>query len=157
MGVIVVSGLARSGTSMMMRAIDAAGVPAFHDDFRRADHRNPAGYFEHSAVFTGKPWDADGMCVKVLVPHLRSLPAGDYRVVFMRRDLDAVRRSMGTPATAEELHAERTAAECCVAGRGDCDVLYADYDDVVGGRGMNDVAEFLGLDVDRMIAIVGDI
>lgn len=157
MGTIVVSGLARSGTSMMMRAIDAAGVPAFHDDFRRADRRNPAGYFEHSAVFTGKPWDAEGMCVKVLAPHLPAMPPGEYRVVFMRRDLDAVRKSMGTPMTAGELRAERTAAECCVAGRGDCDVLYADYDDVVGVGGMDAVAEFLGLDVDRMLSIVGDV
>ena len=48
--VIVVSGLPRSGTSMMMKMLDAAGLPILTDHERSADEDNPGGYFEHERV-----------------------------------------------------------------------------------------------------------
>jgi tetratricopeptide (TPR) repeat protein len=47
--ITVVSGLPRSGTSMMMQALVAGGLQAFVDDKRPADENNPKGYFEHAA------------------------------------------------------------------------------------------------------------
>ncbi len=97
--VYVVSGLPRSGTSMIMRMLAAGGLPVLDDGRREADPDNPRGYFELEAV-KGSERDASwvrtapGKTVKVISYLLRHLPADlEYKVVFMRRDLDQVVRS----------------------------------------------------------------
>jgi hypothetical protein len=97
--VYVVSGLPRSGTSMMMRMLAAGGLPVLEDDRRPPDQDNPLGYFELDAVkASARDTDwvraAPGKTVKVISYLLRCLPTDlDYRVLFMRRDLDEVVRS----------------------------------------------------------------
>lgn len=92
----IVSGLPRSGTSMMMRMIDAAGIPALTDNVRRADEDNPRGYFEYEPVKQTKQdpsWlnTAGGRVVKMVYRLLYDLPPGRrYRVIFMRRNLSEV-------------------------------------------------------------------
>ncbi len=81
---------------MMMRMIQAAGVPVLTDGQRPADEDNPHGYYELEAVKGTRvdpSWirGARGKVVKVIHILLRELPPGEsYRVVFMRRDLDEV-------------------------------------------------------------------
>lgn len=97
--VTIVSGLPRSGTSMMMRMIDEGGIPAITDNIRVADADNPKGYYEFEPVKKTKEdasWlkDASGKCVKMVYRLLYDLPAGyQYRVIFMRRNLDEVIQS----------------------------------------------------------------
>ena len=97
--VYVVSGLPRSGTSMMMRMLDAGGLPVLADGQREADSDNPRGYFELEAVkgsAKDASWarEAPGKAVKVISYLLKSLPGDlEYRVIFMRRELDQVVRS----------------------------------------------------------------
>lgn len=97
--ITVVSGLPRSGTSLMMRMLEAGGIPALTDSLRIADEDNPNGYYELEAV---KQTDADaswtanaaGASVKMVFRLLRHLPADrKYRVVLMRRDVDEILRS----------------------------------------------------------------
>jgi hypothetical protein len=96
--VVVVSGLPRSGTSMMMKMLEAGGVPVVVDGIRAADGQNPKGYYELERVKeldkpVDKTWvrDARGRAVKVISPLLEHLPhANNYRVVFMHRDLEEV-------------------------------------------------------------------
>jgi hypothetical protein len=94
--VTVVSGLPRSGTSMMMRMLEAGGVPALTDGHRRADPDNPLGYFELEAVKllpNKAEWldEAEGKAVKVVSALLEKLPAGhQYRVIFVQRELGEV-------------------------------------------------------------------
>ena len=96
--VIVVSGLPRSGTSMMMKMLDAAGLPILTDHERTADEDNPKGYYEHERVKDlekepDKSWirAARGKVLKVISHLLKELPDDNaYRVIFMRRDLDEV-------------------------------------------------------------------
>lgn len=94
--VAVVSGLPRSGTSMMMRAINAGGIEALTDHLRTADEDNPKGYFEFEPVKKTKEdasWltNAVGKVVKMVYRLLYDLPNGYvYRVVFMKRDLSEV-------------------------------------------------------------------
>ena len=97
--IVVVSGLPRSGTSMMMRMLEAGGVPIVADGVRTADVSNPRGYFELEAVKEldkpGRPlpWlpAARGRAVKIISFLLTWLPEDyDYRVIFMDRDLDEV-------------------------------------------------------------------
>lgn len=94
--IVIVSGLPRSGTSMMMQMLAAAGLPVLTDEQRVADESNPRGYFELEAVKTinaGDAWlrDAQGRAVKIVAPLLPRLPAGHkYRVIFMERPLAEV-------------------------------------------------------------------
>ena len=94
--VTIVSGLPRSGTSMMMQMLEAGGLPVLTDGNRQSDEDNPKGYFEFEPVkrlAKEKEWldDAVGKSVKIVAQLLRYLPAGyDYRVILMDRDLDEV-------------------------------------------------------------------
>lgn len=97
--VTIVSGLPRSGTSMMMQMLEAGGMEIFTDKERTADESNPKGYYEHEAVKALKRnqsfmLDAEGKVVKViaqLLPNLRK--DFRYQVIFMERDIMEVVRS----------------------------------------------------------------
>ena len=96
--VTVVSGLPRSGTSLMMKMLEAGGMPLVTDGVRQADEQNPGGYFELEAVKDldkggDTSWlrGARGKAVKVISFLLTWLPdTYDYRVIFMERSLDEV-------------------------------------------------------------------
>jgi hypothetical protein len=94
--ITIVSGLPRSGTSMMMAMLDAGGMPLLIDEARPADDDNPRGYFEYAPVKQlrmDKAWvgEACGKAVKVISWLLEDLPhTYPYRVVFMRRALPEV-------------------------------------------------------------------
>ena len=96
--IIVVSGLPRSGTSMMMRMLEAGGVGILSDQQRGADIDNPKGYFElerikHLEKEIDKSYlrEGRGKAVKAISFLIKELPDdNDYRVIFMRRDLDEV-------------------------------------------------------------------
>ncbi len=96
--VIVVSGLPRSGTSMMMKMLDATGLPIMADHQRTADEDNPKGYFEYErvknlGVESDKSWvrETSGKVLKVISHLLEALPDDNfYRVILMRRDFDEI-------------------------------------------------------------------
>ncbi|HEY8517284.1 MAG TPA: sulfotransferase [Candidatus Binatia bacterium] len=96
--IIIVSGLPRSGTSMMMKMLDAAGIPIMTDQVRTPDIDNPKGYFEYERVKDlekeqDKSWvrQARGKALKVISWLLKDLPDDNaYRIIFMRRDIDEV-------------------------------------------------------------------
>lgn len=93
--VIIVSGLPRSGTSMMMKTLEAGGMPIMQDGIRTADDDNPNGYFELEKVKEldkggDKSWmrGSRGKAVKVISFLLRDLPDENfYKIVFMRRHI----------------------------------------------------------------------
>jgi hypothetical protein len=92
--ITIVSGLPRSGTSMMMKMIEAGGIPPLTDAIRAADVDNPKGYYEFERVKQmdkgDTSWvpDAVGKSVKVISALLKHLPTGyEYRVIFVRRNM----------------------------------------------------------------------
>lgn len=91
--ITIVSGLPRSGTSMMMQMLEAAGLPIFTDKERTADESNPKGYYEHEAVKAlkrNKKWlpDAKDKVVKVIAHLLQHLPMNyRYQIIFMEREV----------------------------------------------------------------------
>jgi hypothetical protein len=93
---IVVSGLPRSGTSMLMQMLAAGGMEVLSDGTREADEDNPRGYLEFEPVKNLRKdakwvFEARGRAVKIVVPMLASLPAGlACRVILSERDLDEV-------------------------------------------------------------------
>jgi hypothetical protein len=94
--IVVVSGLPRSGTSMMMKLLAAGGIEALTDNLRTPDEDNPKGYFELEKVKElerDNSWlaDARGKAIKIISKLLKQLPSGySYKVVFMRRNMDEI-------------------------------------------------------------------
>lgn len=105
--ITVVSGLPRSGTSMMMQMLQASGMACLTDGIREADENNPEGFFELEEVkelarkneFLQR---ATGRAVKIVAPLLTHLPLDSglrYRVIFLERDLDEVMASQAAMLT----------------------------------------------------------
>ncbi|WP_428267595.1 sulfotransferase [Haliangium sp.] len=171
--VYIVSGLPRSGTSMMMQMLHAGGIEPLTDEIRTADEDNPKGYFELERVKQTQQdptWidQAGGKVVKLIARLLLDLPAPDpervrYKVVFMRRDLDEVLRSQkkmlarrGEDAgqSDEEMKelfvAHLEEVETWLRSRDDVDVLFVSYNRMVAApdKGVERVHAFLGADLD---------
>ena len=89
----IVSGLPRSGTSLMMQMLEAGGAEIFTDNNRAPDDNNPKGYYEHEAIKNlqkNKAFIKDGVgkTMKVIAQLLQHLPNQyEYKIVFMHRDL----------------------------------------------------------------------
>lgn len=95
--IVVVSGLPRSGTSMMMKMLEAGGVPVLTDLKRGPDADNPKGYYEYEAVKklpageTAWLAEARGKAVKIIVSLLPYLPDSErYKVFFMTRRMEEI-------------------------------------------------------------------
>lgn len=94
--VVIVSGLPRSGTSMLMQMLVAGGLKPLTDGLREADEDNPRGYFEFEAVkqmAKDASWfdQARGGVIKIVAPMIQSLPEGiPCRVILIERNLDDI-------------------------------------------------------------------
>ncbi len=178
--VFVVSGLPRSGTSMMMKMLEAGGVPALTDGIRLADTDNPKGYYELEQIKdlakqVDKSWlkDAAGHCVKVISELLIELPPFcRYRVIFMNRDLHEIIASQNRMLQRRgEEKADDDEAMIDLFSRhlgkikdwlrrqSHFRILYLDYGGVLEDPPGNarQVKEFLGLDLDiELMAAVCD-
>jgi hypothetical protein len=92
--VMIVSGLPRSGTSLMMQMLVAGGIEVLSDNIRAADTDNPRGYYEFEQVKkieTDQSWlpAARGKAFKMISQLLYHLPAAENcRIIFMERDLE---------------------------------------------------------------------
>jgi hypothetical protein len=178
--VIVVSGLPRSGTSMLMKMLEAGGVEVFTDGIRQADEDNPRGYFELEKVKnlqkqTDRSWlrEARGKAVKVISQLLPELPPENtYKVLFINRNLHEVIASQNKmllrrgekvdPASDErmrglfEKHLEKTRS--WLQSSKHFEVLELDYSQVIATPVLQarKIREFLGqnLDVDKMAGAV---
>lgn len=149
--ITIVSGLPRSGTSLIMQMLSGIGMPIVSDNIRVPDDNNPLGYFEDKRVMglaNNSDWiaDANGKAIKVVAPLLKYLPSGQsYRVIFMDRDLRSVvqsQRKMLERSNRQGATTSDTALismyilqileiEKMLAARSEFDVLFVDYDDLV--------------------------
>jgi hypothetical protein len=123
--VIIVTGLPRSGTSMAMQMLEAAGLPVLTDGVRQADQFNARGYYEYAPVKRldrDNAWlhEAGGKVVKIVAPLLHHVPETlPCQVVFMERGLEHVlasqARMMGREDSEAERRIARAAMEKCLA------------------------------------------
>ena len=177
--ITIVSGLPRSGTSMMMAMLEAGGIPPLADGIRTADEDNPKGYYEFERVKKIKQdqaWlpEARGKAVKMISQLLLDLPEGySYKVLFMRRKMEEVLASQrqmlirrgtaqaGGPSDAEmgrmlAIHVDGVLKK--MAERRDVDLIEVDYNAMVTGDAtiVPRINAFLGgrLDVAAMSAVV---
>jgi len=176
--IIIVSGLPRSGTSMVMNAIGVGGIEPLVDHVRKADEDNPKGYYEFEPVKKTKEdarWldEAAGRVVKMVYRLLYDLPGEyEYRVVFTQRDLAEVlasqnkmleRSGQSAGAVPDEkirvlFATELEKCERWLAEQPNFKVLYIDHRDMIndGLAQAQEVNDFLdgGLDVEAMAAVV---
>lgn len=178
--IVVVSGLPRSGTSLMMKMLERGGLEPVTDGVRGADTDNPRGYYELERVkklSSGDvAWldDAEGKVVKVIATLLYNLPdTHHYKVVFMRRrmwEILASQRQMlvnrgedpdaipdADMARIFQGHLDRL--EPWLESRRDVEVLDVDYNALVdqgSAQIVADIDAFLGggLDTAAMRAVV---
>lgn len=172
--VIIVSGLPRSGTSMMMKMLSEGGLEVVTDAIRAADEDNPNGYFEFEPVKQlvdgDEKWldGAAGKLVKVISALLEHLPARyEYKIVFMEREIKEIlasqqkmlqRRSEASKSTDSEMEAQFTehlkAVKYWLARQPNIAVMYVDYNRLMADPDAycGPVADFVGLplDVERM-------
>jgi hypothetical protein len=149
--IYIVSGLPRSGTSMMMRMLDAGGLEIVVDNIRAADDDNPRGYYEFETVKKieeDKSWlpDARGKVVKMISMLLQHLPADyNYKIIFMERRIEEVlasqakmlvrRNETGSEANDAAMaamfgkHLEKTRS--WMEAQTNIDVIYIPYGDTV--------------------------
>jgi len=175
--IVVVSGLPRSGTSMMMKMLEQGGLQVVTDSLRTADDDNPNGYYEFETVKqmpSGQTaWldGAQGKVVKVISALLEYLPSKyHYKVIFMERAIGEVlasqkkmlvnRQEESTISDAEmqdQFQKHVAAAKYWLARQPNISVLYVDYNKMLAVPDplCQTIADFLdmGLDVDKMRAV----
>ncbi|HMT08536.1 MAG TPA: alkaline phosphatase family protein [Pyrinomonadaceae bacterium] len=169
---VIVSGLPRSGTSMMMQMLTSGGIEAFTDDERKPDENNQKGYFEHEAVKNlakNKDWlpEANGKAVKVIAQLIPHLPLNyRYKVIFMERDISEVlssqhkmlgrmgKESESNSSLKDSYETSVQDVKDWIADQRNFDVIYVDYASVIEDplRQSERINEFIGgnLDVTRM-------
>ncbi len=178
--IIIVSGLPRSGTSMMMQMLETGGLEILTDNIRTADQDNPKGYYEFEVVKKlakdeNKEWlnGAKGKVVKVISQLLKDLPQEhNYRVIFMHRKMEEIlfsqkqmliRRGAPTDSISNEELAKLfqkhlDQVESWLKKQPNFDVLYISYNEVLKDpeEFVDRVNKFLGghLDVDSMKGVV---
>ena len=176
--IAVVSGLPRSGTSMLMKMLEAGGMKVLTDNIREADKDNPKGYYEFEKVKQiekDKSWleDAEGKVVKMISQLLKHLPPSyTYKVVFMRRKMEEilasqrkmlVRRGEATDRISDEQlaalfrkHLKRV--ETWLDEQSNFEVLYVSYNEILANPidQATKISQFFdgALDVEPMVDVV---
>jgi hypothetical protein len=173
----IVSGLERSGTSMLMQILHQGGVPmSFDHDSRPADDNNPKGYFELeggkiiSRLMDGSfPLDQfKGQFIKITAYGLKFLPRGKYRIIYSERNLEEILDSMEKMAKIQDSERDETREifeklnnmiKSQIRERDDIDVLFVNYNSIISNpqEKIQEIHSFLGsqeIDLGKMISTV---
>jgi predicted AlkP superfamily phosphohydrolase/phosphomutase/tetratricopeptide (TPR) repeat protein len=172
--VIIVSGLPRSGTSMMMQILEAGGIEVFTDEIRQPDQNNPKGYFEYEktkSLAKDNTWvqEAEGQALKVIAHLLPYLPNNlKYKVIFMQRDMKEVIRSQQKMinknidtfpvAIAQAFEKEVEKVMAWARKEPDVDLLVLNYSEIIANpeTEVKKISSFLNvyLDENEMISVI---
>jgi hypothetical protein len=176
--ITIVSGLPRSGTSMMMRMLEAGGMQILTDNIRTADEDNPRGYYELERVKQiehDSTWleDARGKVVKMIAALLKHLPQDySYRVIFIQRNVGEVlasqrqmliRRGEPTDTISDDrlaalFHKHVQRVKAWLATQPNAQVIYVNYRDILSDAAgqAEQINQFLGgtLNVAKMASMV---
>jgi Sulfotransferase family len=175
--IIVVSGLPRSGTSMMMKMLEEGGIPILTDAVRSADDDNPNGYYEFELVKKlpdgQNKWlaEANHKVVKIISALLEHLPANyRYKIIFMEREPREILASqqkmlanrneksgVGDAEMQEQFQKHLAAIKYWLARQPNMDVMYVDYNKMIAKpeNYCQAIADFLAtpVDVSKMLAV----
>ena len=173
--ITIVSGLPRSGTSMMMKMVEAGGLPVLTDNIREADTDNPKGYYEFERVKKvnkgDQEWleDAQGKVVKIISELLKYLPSKyQYRVIFINRKMEEILAShkkmlenrgvpddgVGDEEIGKLFHIHLKKVDEWLKAQPNFSVLYVDYNEMLANPTpyIKEINRFLGntLDEEKM-------
>lgn len=177
--IVIVSGLPRSGTSMMMKMLEAGGQPILTDNLREADANNPNGYYEFERVKQLPDGDygwineAGGKVVKIVTGLIMNLPSEHkYKVIFMQRAMKEVlssqKKMLGRLGQQDDkvedvkmkkiYQQHLKEVNAWIAKQPNIEVLYVNYNTMLGNplELLQKVNEFLGgkMDVDAMAGVI---
>lgn len=175
--VIIVSGLPRSGTSMMMKMLAEGGLNIVTDAIRYADDDNPNGYFELETVKLLPEgnfiWlqNAGGKVVKVISSLLEYLPSQySYNVIFMERELKEIlasqkkmllNRNESSKLDDSEMELQfrnhLTAVKAWLVRQPNIEVLYVNFNSLILEPKLwcDRISKFIdvSVDIDRMLSV----
>ncbi|RIA10643.1 tetratricopeptide repeat protein [Flavobacteriaceae bacterium MAR_2010_72] len=164
--IVIVSGLPRSGTSLMMQMLNTGGLEVLSDQTRKADDSNPKGYFEYEpvmAIHKDNSWLelAQNKSIKIVAPLLKFLdPKYRYKVIFMKRDLGEVIKSQQKmlkknteilPVKLFEAYQQQLEqVEVWKNKEPGVELIYVDYVDVISNpdNTAQKISNFIGLGLD---------
>ena len=172
----IVSGLERSGTSMLMQILYAGGVETSFDNSRLPDESNPKGYYELAGgKIINKLMDGTfplvdykGKFVKITAYGLKYLPPGDYKVIYSERNIEEILDSMEKMADIKDNNREETRGSFIklnsmiknyIRNRKDIEFLLVNYNEILSNPSFNikKIHDFLGMqdiDLEKMINVV---
>ena len=175
--IIVVSGLPRSGTSMMMKMLEEGGIPILTDAIRGADDDNPNGYYEFELVKKlpdgQNQWlaDANHKVVKIISALLEHLPVNyRYKIIFMEREPREILASqqkmlanrnekseISDAEMQEQFQKHLAAIKYWLARQPNMDVMYVDYNKMISNpeNYCQAITDFIAIpvDVSKMLAV----
>lgn len=175
---VVVSGLPRSGTSVMMQILEAAGIEILTDRIRLSDDDNLKGYYEVEAVkklYKDQSClkNAPGKAVKVISELLKYLPTDQkYKIIFMNRNLNEVlasqkqmliRKGKPTGGISDERLSELylkhlSQLKNWLEKKSWIETLYVSHNELVNnpGKVISEINQFLGrtFDEKQMISVI---
>lgn len=170
----IVSGLERSGTSMLMQILYAGGVPtAFDEHSRPPNHHNPKGYYElaggkiiNKLINETFPLEKfKGQFIKITAYGLKYLPPGKYKIIYSERNIEEVLDSMEAMAGIADENRYKTKEAFIklnrimkrkIIEREDINVLFLNYNEILlhPKTNIRKISDFLDLpkaDLERMM------
>jgi hypothetical protein len=172
----IISGLERSGTSMMMQILNAGNIPCAFDDSRSPDQSNPKGYYElEGGKIINRLMDGSfpfikykGKFIKITAYGLRYLPQGNYKIIYSERNIDEILDSMEKMIGNKDDNREETKETFVklnnlvkkqILERKDTDVLLINYNNIITNPRENiiKIIEFLDIPIeilDKMVQAI---
>ena len=169
----IVSGLERSGTSMMMQILNAGELPMAFDNSRQPDENNPKGYYElEGGKIINKLMNGSfsfdkhkGKFVKITAYGLKYLPPGNYKIIYIERNIEEILDSMEKMAGIKDKNRDETRKSFVklnqmiknfIANRDDVKVLYVNYSEMISNpeHSIRIIVSFLNLsdvNLDKMM------
>lgn len=172
--IYIVSGLPRSGTSLIMQILKAGGLPVATDEKREPDESNPKGYMEIKSIIDKLRDNPDFVfnfeekVLKVVAYGLQYLPVGNYKVIYIERNIEEILDSMEKMMGAKDEEREGTKAafiklnektKAYIKKREDMQILFLNYNEILHSpkKPIEDIHHFFGeksLDLTEMKGVV---
>ncbi|UCC39924.1 MAG: nucleotide pyrophosphatase [Candidatus Aminicenantes bacterium] len=172
--IYIVSGLPRSGTSMVMQVLEAGGMPIATDKKREPDESNPKGYLEIESIINKLKDNPDfvfnfkGKVLKVIAYGLQFLPHGNYHIIYVERNIEEILDSMEKMMGAKDEEREDTKAafiklndktKAEIIKREDIKALFVNYNEILSSskEPLDEIFRFLqdkNLDLEKMMEVV---
>ncbi len=172
--IYIVSGLPRSGTSMLMQILNAGGLLVASDGKRKPDRSNPKGYLEVESIvdkLKGNPdyvFNFEEKVLKVIAYGLQFFPPGNYKLIYVDRNIEEILDSMEEMIRAKDEERDDTKKAFIklnnktkkdIKEREDMQVLFVNYNEILSSpkKHLEEIHRFLkerNLDLDKMIEVV---